>query len=163
MTFLRPLLPPRNFTMAQAAVTPVMSALITIGMTFVLTAAAFLVFIAIRNTHLDERAPAVVPARDEAHDTLTFLHADVGLDRSRILVEMSVPGRFSYNSPAGPGSTPLPAAVLVPLGATGVLSGGDTVSFCGEAASANVLVLLQDPVTNRVVAASSFAQLAKCA
>lgn len=145
------------------AVTPVISALIMIGMTFVLTAAIFLVVNGLRHSNAADRAPLVVPTKDEQADRLTIIRADPGVLLANLRLEMSVPGHFAYNSFASQATTPLPTASLVPLGPTGTLAGGDTIYFCADQPASNVQVLLQDPITNRVVASDTFVTLGRCA
>jgi flagellin-like protein len=144
------------------AVSPVVATLLLVAITVVLTATVMV----LANGFGDKSsqvAPVVVPSRDEANDRLVVLRADAALPLSRLLIEMSVPGHFAYNALASSSTTALAANTLVSLGATGNVMGGDTIYFCSNSPGSDVRVLLQDPISNKIVASETFVNLAQCA
>jgi FlaG/FlaF family flagellin (archaellin) len=153
---------PSRLARATDAVSPLMATLIMVVMTIVLTAGVLVLLNGVGSRDSGP-APVVVPSKDEAADRVLIIRADGLIPLSRLRIEMSVPGHFAYNSLAGLGSPALPANTLVPLAATGTVTGGDAVFLCANAAASDVQVLLQDPVTNKVVATASFSSLVACA
>lgn len=153
---------PTRPPLSTEAVSPVVATLVLVAMTIVLTASVMVLAGGLQRERQD-LAPTVVPSRDERDDRIVVVRADTSLPLSRLRLQMSVPGHFGYNSLASLSSPALPANTLTALGAVGTVTGGDVLYLCANAAAANVQVLLQDPVTNKVVATESFDTLSACA
>jgi flagellin-like protein len=147
---------------SDEAVSAVVATILMVAVTVILAATVFL--IGGRLTGNKQESPAFVsPARDETGDRLTIIRADPALPVSRLQLEASVPGHFGYNALASLASPALPANTFVPLGTTGIVKAGDILYFCANTASSNVQILIQDPVTNRLVDTETFQTLAACA
>ncbi|HUR62113.1 MAG TPA: type IV pilin N-terminal domain-containing protein [Candidatus Thermoplasmatota archaeon] len=142
------------------AVSPVIATVVMVGITVVLTATVMLFVGGLSKPPAE--SPLFVPSREETSDRLVVVRADPSLPLARLRIEMSVAGHFGYNSLASSSSTALPANTLVPLGAVGNVAGGDNLYFCADTAASNVKVLVQDPITNRIVATDTFAYMVAC-
>jgi flagellin-like protein len=148
-------------TAPTEAVSPIVGSLMLVAITIVLTATV-LVLANSFGGRSSQLAPVVVPSRDEAGDRLVVVRAEPLIPLDRLRIELSVPGHFGYNALASSTTTALPANTLVPLGVAGSVEAGDTLYLCADAAATGVHVLLQDPLTNKLVASDTFANLATC-
>ncbi|MCA1811512.1 MAG: type IV pilin N-terminal domain-containing protein [Halobacteriales archaeon] len=148
-------------TAPTEAVSPIIGSLLLVAITVVLTASVVVLASSFGGSS-SQPAPVVVPSQDEGSDRLVVVRAEPLIPLGRLRIELSVPGHFGYNALASSTTTALPANTLVPLGVTGSVEAGDTLYFCADAAATGVHVLLQDPVTNKLVASDTFASLATC-
>lgn len=143
------------------AVSPVVAVVLLVAITIVLTSLVLVLVGRVQGSKSDV-APVVVPSKDEANGRFVVVRADPFLPLSRLRIEMSADGYFAYNALASSATTPLPANTLVPLGSSGDVVSGDAIYFCATPAAHNVQVLVQDPVTNKLVASETFTDLAAC-
>lgn len=144
------------------AVSPVLGVMLLVAITVTLTATVFMVANGL-GSKSDKPAPVVFPTKDEANGRLVVVHADSQIPVSRLRIEMTAAGHFAYNALASSASSALPANTLEALGPTGIITGGDSIYLCVDATTSNIQVLLQDPITNKVLATETFGNLPVCA